>query len=171
MDEIRRSPQEKGCLHLIVRRPAVKQREVLDEGWLDLTNGLVGDNWFTRGSRKTVDGAADPLMQLNIMNSRVIALVAQHAQRWTLGGDQLYIDLDLSAENLPFGTLLTVGSAIIEVTPAPHTGCKKFAERFGLEAMKFVNSGLGKQLNFRGINARVVQAGKIRVHDMVTKQG
>ena len=169
MPEIRRSPRDKGILDLIVRRPEIDQRETLQEGTLDLAKGLLGDNWHTRGSKNTVDGTTDPDMQLNIMNSRVIALVAQDPKRWSLAGDQLYIDLDLSRENLPPGTRLSIGSAILEVTPPPHTGYKKFVARFGLEAMKFVNSGLGKQLNLRGINAKVVQSGTIRVHDIAEK--
>jgi MOSC domain-containing protein YiiM len=108
-------------------------------------------------------------MQINIMNSRVIALVAQDKDRWPLAGDQLYIDMDLSAENLPTGTHLALGSALIEVTPPPHTGCKKFVSRFGLDAMKFVNSTVGRQLHLRGINAKVVRPGVIRVGDVATK--
>jgi hypothetical protein len=122
-----------------------------------------------RGNTKTADGKADPEMQINIMNSRVIALVAQDPQRWPLAGDQLYIDMDLSPENLSPGTQLSIGSAIIEVTAPPHTGCKKFVARFGLEAMLFVNSGIGKQLNLRGINAKVIQAGTVHINDIVEK--
>lgn len=169
LDEIRQSPQDEGVLEMIVRRPRTGEREVLEEGELDLIEGLVNDNWRTRGSSQTADGSSHPDMQLNIMNSRVIALVAQHKEHWQLAGDQLFIDLDLSAENLPPGTRLAVGSSVIEVTPQPHNGCKKFVERFGLEAMKFVNSPVGKQLHLRGINAKVVQAGLVRVGDIVKK--
>ncbi|MGB5487157.1 MAG: hypothetical protein WBN06_07195, partial [Lysobacterales bacterium] len=141
----------------------------LNQGSLDPAHGLVGDNWLKRGSRATDDGSAHPEMQLNIMNSRVIALVAQHPERWALAGDQLFIDMDLSPENLPPGTKLSIGSAVIEVTSPPHTGCKKFVARFGLDAMIFVNSGTGKQLNLRGINAKVIQAGTVRTNDVVEK--
>lgn len=169
LDEILKSPKDKGTLNLIVRRPETDQREVLKEGSLEPVHGLVGDNWLTRGSRATDDGSAHPEMQLNIMNSRVIALVAQHPERWALAGDQLFIDMDLSPENLPPGTRLSIGSAVIEVTSPPHTGCKKFVARFGLDAMLFVNSGIGKQLNLRGINAKVTQAGTIQTNDVVKK--
>jgi MOSC domain len=169
LDEIRLSPKDQGSLEMIVRRPDVDAREVLEEGELDPAVGLVGDSWIIRGSSRTTDGSAHPDMQLNVMNSRVIALVARDRCRWHLAGDQLFIDLDLSAENLPAGTRLALGSAIIEVTDQPHTGCKKFVARFGLEAMKFVNSPVGKQLHLRGINARVVQPGKVRVGDLVKK--
>lgn len=169
LDEIRRSPKDEGRLELIVRRPASNEREVLPEGVLHLSEGLVGDSWSTRGSSRTEDGSSHPEMQLNIMNSRVIALVAQDRERWPLAGDQLFIDIDLSADNLPAGTRLALGSAVIEVTAQPHNGCKKFVARFGLEAMKFVNSPVGKQLHLRGINARVVQAGVIRVGQVVRK--
>jgi len=163
LDEIRQSPKDEGVLELIVRRPQTDEREILEEGELHLTEGLVGDSWKKRGSSRTSDGSPHPDMQLNIMNARAIALVAQHKDRWPLAGDQLFIDMDLSTENLPAGTRLALGSAIIEVTAQPHTGCKKFVARFGLDAMRFVNSPVGKQLNLRGINAKVVQPGAIRV--------
>ena len=169
LDEIYQSPADEGLLQLIVRRPRVDAREVLEEGELHTSEGLVGDSWKLRSSSRTPDGSAHPDMQLNIMNARVIALVAQDEDRWQLAGDQLFIDLDLSAENLPTGTLLAVGSAVIQVSPQPHTGCQKFVARFGLDAVKFVNSDVGKELHLRGINAKVIQSGTIRVGDLVRK--
>ncbi len=169
LNEIRRSPNEAGTLELIVRRPRMGKREVLNQGELCLIEGLRGDNWKLRPSTRTSDGSAHPDMQLNIMNARAIALIAQAKDRWQLAGDQLFIDMDLGAENLPPGTRLAMGSAIVEVTDQPHTGCKKFVARFGRDAMLFVNSDVGKELHLRGINARVVQPGVIRVGDTVTK--
>ncbi|MDH3547208.1 MAG: MOSC domain-containing protein [Gammaproteobacteria bacterium] len=169
LEYILESPKDNGELTLIVRRPERDQRESVAEGYLDTERGLVGDNWLSRGNRHTPDGAADPEMQLNIMNSRVAGLVAQDPDRMQLAGDQLYLDLDLSGENLPHGTRLALGDAVIEVTEPPHTGCKKFAERFGKEAVVFVNSGFGRKQNFRGINARVIQSGDIKVGDVARK--
>jgi hypothetical protein len=169
LDEIRGAPKDEGVLQLIVRRPRIEEREVLEEGELDPVKGLVGDSWINRGSSRTADGSAHPDMQLNIINARVAALVAQDKDRWQLAGDQLYLDMDLSAENLPPGTQLAIGSAVIEVTAPPHTGCKKFVSRFGLDAMKFVNSSVGRELHLRGINARVVQPGVIRVGQVARK--
>jgi hypothetical protein len=163
------SPKDEGVLALIVRRPAVDEREVLEEGELDLVEGLKGDSWKQRGSSRTPDGSAHPDMQLNVMNSRILDLVAQDRERWRLAGDQLIVDMDLSDENLPAGTRLALGSAVIEVTEQPHTGCKKFVSRFGEEAMRFVNSPLGRRLRLRGLNARVVRPGVIRVGDAVRK--
>lgn len=171
LDEIRQSPRDQGVLLMIVRRPAVGSREILEQGELDTEKGLVGDNWSTRGSRMTDDGRAHPKMQLNIMNARAAALMAQTEERWSLAGDQLFIDFDLSAENVPPGTRIALGSAVIEVTDQPHTGCGKFVSRFGVEATKFVNSPVGRELQLRGINARVVQPGTIRVGDLVRKLG
>lgn len=169
LEEIRRAPKDKGVLELIVSRPGVDERETLDHASLDLHEGLVGDSWKTRGSGRTKDGSAHPDMQINIMSSRAISLVAQSKERWSLAGDQLYFDLDLSAENLPHGTRLALGTAVLEVTAPPHTGCKKFVSRFGLDAMKFVNSELGRELRLRGLNAKVIQSGTIRVGDVVRK--
>ena len=131
LEDIYLSPKDNGVIKMIVRRPDVDKREVLSEAMLDLVEGLVGDNWKARGSTGTVDGSAHPEMQINIMNSRMIALLVQEQERWQLAGDQLYIDMDLSAENLPAGTCLALGSAVLEVTAKPHSGCKKFAARFG----------------------------------------
>ena len=169
LDHIRQSPRDEGVLRMIVCRPAVNEREVLADAQLDIQDGLAGDNWKIRGSARTLDGGPNPEMQINIMNSRATALVAQHQDRWPLAGDQLYIEMDLSEANLPAGSRLVLGSAIIEVTAPPHTGCQKFVSRFGLEAMKFVNSAVGRELHLRGINARVVQSGSIRVGDIVRK--
>jgi hypothetical protein len=169
LDHLRQTPKDDGVIELIVRRPEVDQREVLDEAELDLTLGLIGDNWKVRGSKKTPDGSAHPEMQINIMNSRVTALVAQERERWPLAGDQFYIDMDLSRENLPAGSRIAVGSAVLEVSPLPHTGCKKFVSRFGVEAMEFVNSELGKALCLRGINAKIIQGGTVKVGQTAKK--
>ena len=169
VDHILATPKDDGELKLIVRRPEIDERETPSEARLDVDQGLVGDNWLARGSRHMPDGAADPDMQLNIMNSRVVDLVAGSEDRWALAGDQLFVDMDLSPENLPPGTQVELGDAIVEITEPPHTGCKKFAARFGVDAMVFVNSGRGKDLKFRGICAKVVKSGDIRVGDVARK--
>ncbi len=169
LEEVRQAPRDGGSLRLIVRRPRPNQREVVADAQLDPVEGLVGDSWKTRGSHATADGSAHPDMQLNIMNARAAALVAQDPQRWALAGDQLYLDLDLSGANLPAGTRLAIGAAVIEVTDQPHTGCRKFIARFGRDAMKFVNSPVGRELNLRGINAKVIRGGAIRVGDVAKK--
>jgi hypothetical protein len=170
LDEIRRSPADRGRVELIVRRPAVGEREVLPEGELDTVVGLVGDTWPQRRSTRTPDGSPHPDMQLNVMNARTVALLAGSTERRALAGDQLYLDLDLSEANLPAGTRLELGSAVIEVTAQPHTGCAKFSQRFGREALRFVNSETGKALRLRGLNARVVVPGVVREGDEVRKQ-
>ena len=169
LPHIRQAPADNGTLELIVRRPAVDEREVLESGMLSLEEGLVGDTWNQRGSSKTPDGG--PLLdaQLNIMNARATAAVDGPIDRWALAGDQLYLDLDLSPETLPPGTRLALGEAVIEVTAEPHTGCAKFSSRFGVDALRFVNSPDGRTLNLRGINARVVKPGQIHTGDTVTR--
>lgn len=165
------SPNDAGILELIVRRPAVNKREVIETGQLDVENGLVGDNWLTRASSRTDDGLGHPEMQLNVMNYRFAELVAGGRERVPLAGDQLFVDLDLSKENLPAGTRLNIGSAVIEITAVPHLGCKKFVERFGLDAMKFANSEFGRKHNLRGVNAKVIRSGRIRTGDRLTVEG
>ena len=163
------SPADGGTLELIVRRPVPGERDVPDEAELSVEDGLVGDSWFERGSRHTEDGSPEPDRQLTIANTRALALFTDDPARWPLAGDQLYVDLDLSDENLPAGTRLHVGDAVVEVTAAPHTGCAKFADRFGMDVARFVNSPDGLRLRLRGINARVVVPGRIRRGDEVRK--
>lgn len=163
------SPKERGALELIVRRPRADERETLDEAVLDLYAGLDGDNWAHRRSSRTPDGTPHPETQLTLMSARVIALLARTKERWPLAGDQLYVDLDLSASNMPPGTRLQIGSAIVEITAQPHTGCSKFAARFGHAALRFVNGPARKELRMRGVYAKVMQPGTIRVGDVVTK--
>jgi hypothetical protein len=169
LDDIRQAPKDHGTLKMIVCRPDVDERVVLHEGRLDLIEGLVGDSWKTRGTRHTPDGLANLYAQVTVMNARATALLAQTADRWALAGDQLYVDFDLSEDNVPPGTQLAIGSAILVVSAQPHSGCKKFSDRFGVEAMRFVNSPEGKRLHLRGINAKVVQPGSIHTGDVVTK--
>ena len=169
LDWIRNSPRTEGQVKLLVRRPSKETREVLPQARLDLVEGLMGDNWKSRGSKSTPDGSANSEMQLNVMNSRVIALLAPDETRWPLAGDQLYLDLDLSMAAAPVGTKLGIGSAVIEITAPPHLGCSKFQARFGPDAMKFVNSPVGRELRLRGLNARIVQPGVVCVGDVVTK--
>ncbi|MDP7551001.1 MAG: hypothetical protein QF896_07425 [Acidimicrobiales bacterium] len=169
LDDVRNSPTDNGSLDLIVRRPDVDEREVLEVGELSVDEGLVGDNWIRKPSSRTDDGGPHPGMQLNLINSRVLTLVCPDPDRRALAGDQLVVDMDLTESNLPAWTRLAIGSAIIEVTDQPHKPCAKFSRRFGVESYRFVNSEAGKALNLRGINARVVQPGTITKGDTVRK--
>jgi hypothetical protein len=166
---IRSSPSAQGTVELIVRRPAENERDVVEEALLDLDEGLVGDMWRNRGSSRTPDGSANPDAQLTLMNARAADAVSGGRERWPLAGDQLFVDLDLSLENLPAGSRLAVGEAVVEVTAEPHTGCAKFSARFGTEALKFVNKSPGRELRLRGVNTRVVSPGAVRVGDSISK--
>jgi len=162
------SPKDNGTLEMIVRRPAVNERESVETGFLSIENGLVGDNWLNRGSSRTDNGLGHPEMQLNLMNWRFVNLIAGSRERVQLAGDQLFVDLDLSPDNIPAGTRLVIGEAVIEITSIPHLGCKKFVERFGIDAMKYANSEFGRSHNLRGVNAKVVVAGEIKAGESVS---
>lgn len=159
------SPRDGGRLVLIVRRPGVDEREAVKQAELTLEEGLAGDNWVSRDGA----GCANFERQLTLRNSRVTAVLAQDPARWALAGDQLFVDLDLSEDNLPPGTLLAIGQAVLEVTALPHNGCAKFTARFGSDGTRFVNSPQGRREHRRGVNARVVQPGAIQVGDLIRK--
>lgn len=169
LDWVRESPPEHGRVELAVRRPTVESRQVLAEAELTPDDGLVGDNWRDRRSSSAPDAPPDPERQLTLMNARIVGLVAREPDRRALAGDQLYVDFDLSIENAPAGTRLRVGTAVVELTEPPHLGCAKFVSRFGEEAMRFVNSSVGRSLRLRGANARVLVAGTVRPGDAVVK--
>lgn len=167
LEGIRQAPDDGGEVHMIVRRPDVDERELLTQGVLDLEVGLIGDTWRQRGSSSTEDGLADPRAQVTVTSWRAVSLVARSQDRCALAGDQLYVDLNLSEANLPAGTQLAIGTAVLEVSDKPHKGCVKFKDRFGVDALRFVNVGEGGELRLRGINTRVVEPGTVRVGDRV----
>jgi MOSC domain-containing protein YiiM len=169
LDHIREAPADGGTVELIARRPGEDEREVLTEARLDTHDGLEGDTWNVRGSSRTPDGSPNPDSQLTLMNARAAAAIAGEREHWALAGDQLYVDLDLSLANLPAGSRVQIGSAVIEFSESPHTGCAKFSARFGVDALKFVNSPVGRELRLRGANCRVVVAGLVRAGDAIRK--
>lgn len=170
LDPVRDAPTERGRLELIVRRPAENERELLSAGVLDLRDGLIGDMWSIRPSPSTDHGGPNTEAQITVMNARMAELIGgPDHERWAQAGDQLYVDLDLSESNLPPGSRLEIGTAVLEVTATPHLGCGKFTRRFGVDAMKFVNSDIGRTLRLRGVNTRVLTPGSITVGDAVRK--
>jgi hypothetical protein len=164
------SPTKSGTIEMIVRRPAVDEREHLQSCELSTDVGVVGDNWQARGSASTSDGSANPEAQITLMNSRIAQLIAQDQSRWDLAGDQFFVDFDLSMHNLPTGTQINIGTAILEISETPHTGCDKFARRYGAHARKFVMTDEGKQARLRGVNARVIQGGTVQQGDVIEKR-
>lgn len=170
LDHIRESPSAAGSVEMVVSRPESDERDVLDAGEFVVGEGLAGDNYVARGSARTPDGAAHPEAQVTIMNSRAIDWITSGTKdMWKMAGDQLLVDFDISEQNLPAGTQLQIGGAVFEVSAKPHTGCKKFAARFGKPAALWVNSPAGKQLKLRGINAMVISPGIVRPGDSVSK--
>lgn len=166
LPDVEAAPSDEGRLELIVRRPAEDERELLEAAELDLELGLVGDRWANRNRATTPVYLSS---QLTVMSTRVLAAIEPDRGRWPLAGDQLLVDLDLATSNLPAGSRLAIGSAIIEIGETPHTGCAKFGARFGSEALRWVNGANGRERRLRGANAWVVQAGTIHVGDEIRK--
>ena len=170
-DWIRESPKDNGVVRAIVVRPITNEREELQKCELSPEMGVHGDNWSTECWLKLEDGSPHPDVQVAMMNARVIELLTQDRSRWQLSGDQLFIDFDLSRENVVTGQRLQLGTAALEITDREHSGCGKFSNRFGIDALKFVNSPQGRQLRLRGIYAKIVKRGNIAVGDRVKKLG
>jgi hypothetical protein len=158
------SPRDVGTVELIVRRPVVDEREVITSAHITAGHGLNGDRWGARERRTNHT-------EITLMNARCVDLLAGgDVDRWPLAGDQLYVDFDLSIEHLPPGTLLRIGSVLLEVSDRPHTGCTKFSARFGDDALAFVNSEEGLALRLRGMNTRVIEGGTVTTGDSVVKE-
>lgn len=171
LSEIRQAPADQGELKAIVVRPESNKRVSLNQCPVSFELGVHGDRWAQGCWMSLPDGSPHPDVQVAMMNARAIALIAQEEERWPLAGDNLFVDLDLTEDNLPCGQQLAIGSAVLEVTSVAHNGCKKFVERFGADAVRFVNSDTGKRLHLRGIYAKVIQAGTVSVGDIISKVG
>ncbi len=169
LPDILASPGNGGVVRGIVVRPAKKMRRELETAEVSLARGMYGDHWEHGCWKSTEDGRPHPDVQICIMNARCIDLIAQERSNWAPAGDNLFIDMDLSPENLPPGTRVGLGSAILEITDTPHNGCAQFIARYGRDACVFVNTGEGKRLRLRGIYGRVVRDGRVSVGDRVTK--
>jgi len=167
LEHLRAAPKDLGAVRLLVVRPGVGQRRLLKSAEIDTSVGVVGDTWATRPARGRPDGTPHPDKQVTVMNHRMVALLADEPEQQAMAGDQVYVDLDLSYENLPAGSWLHLGSAVLEITAPPHLGCPKFVKAFGSEAMQFVNSPAGRGLRLRGLNSRVVTAGTVSVGDTI----
>ena len=163
LDHIVRSPRDDGTVELIVRRPSVDEREVVTLAQVEPGRGLDGDSWSSR-PHPSSDA------EITLMNARCVALLAGDVDRWPLAGDQLYVDMDLSLDNLPAGARLRAGTVLLEVSEKPHTGCSKFSARFGEDALEFVNSYEGKAMRLRGMNCRIIEGGVVRTGDRITKE-
>jgi MOSC domain-containing protein YiiM len=170
LDSVRSAPGDGGLVEHIVLRPAVDERVIASHAQLDVVEGVVGDTWRVRGSSRTPDGLGHPDSQVTLMSTRVLAAIEPDVARWPLAGDQLLVDADLSIANLPPGTRFAVGTAVLEVSEMPHTGCAKFSARFGSDALRWINSPTGRELRMRGMNATIVESGTVRVGDAIRRR-
>jgi len=171
LDYVRQAPATGAPVTFIIRRPATDVREQLAEAELTPDAGVVGDRWAATCKHRLPSGDLNPDTQITIMGTRMLELLTGDRSRWPLAGDNLLVDLDLSEEALTVGQRLQAGTAVLEITAPPHTGCSKFSERFGADALRFVNSPDGRRLRLRGVHARVVNAGRVRVGDRLEKLG
>jgi len=169
LPEILAAPKDDGRVDGIVVRPASEQREEVESIGISLAGGFEGDHWVRGCWMSTEDGRPHPDVQICIMSSRCIALIAEDRDNWAPAGDNLFVDMDLTPSNLPPGTQLSVGTAVIEITDTPHKGCAKFIERYGRDACVFVNMGDGDKYKLRGIYARVVKDGQLSLGDTIKK--
>ena len=172
LDHLRAAPADTGTLEMVVRRPDFGARELLDEGVLDMADGLVGDTWLTRATSRAIADGRHLDAMITVMSARMVRLLADSPDVQALAGDQLYVDLDISHDNLPAGSRIAIGDdAVLEVSAKPHAGCKKFLARFGQDAVAFVNGEVGSRMRLRGLNARLVHGGVVRPGDVVRRIG
>ena len=169
MGRVLDAPKDQGPVWLVVRRPGRGEREILSEGQLDTEQGLIGDDWVKRPGmhRET----PSPHAQVTVMNARAAELVSGDPEpaTWAQSGDQLYIDLDISEANMPAGTRIEIGQAVLEVQAEPHTGCVQFRSWWGPDALRHFSTTEGLSLRMRGANTRVVRSGRVRPGDTARK--
>lgn len=170
MDWVLESPNDNGSVALIVVRPQTDKREILSQALFSPQTGVAGDNWQTHCWKKLANGQPDPEVQVAIMNARMIDVLAGDQSRWPLAGDQLFVDFDLSVMNLSPGQRLQIGDALLEITAAPHRGCRKFKQRFGEDALHYVNSAHGDAHRLRGVYAKIIAAGQVSTGDAINKR-
>ncbi len=169
MDWLLDSPKDGGVVRGIVVRPATDEREELQEARLSPEGGVEGDRWASTAQRKLKDGRLNPDVQVTLTNARLIELLAKERSRWSLSGDQIYVDMDLSMENLQPGQRLAIGSTVLEISEVPHRGCSKYRSRFGQAGFDLVDSARGRELRFRGVYAQIVKEGTVGVGDQIHK--
>ena len=165
------APKDQGLLRGIVVRPAKGERREPETCLLSLAGGAEGDHWAKGCWKTTPEGKPDPDVQICIMPARAIELIAGERANWAPAGDNLFIDMDLTPDNLPPGSRIGLGAAELEITAVPHNGCDSFIARYGRDACVFVNTGEGKRNRLRGIYARVVRDGVVSAGDSVRKLG
>ena len=169
LDEILGAPKDHGRLEAIVVRPRANERVSVESAELSAGQGLEGDHWANGCWMSLPDGSPHPDVQICIMSARAIRQIAGDKADWPPAGDQLFIDMDMSRSNLTVGQRMQLGDTILEITEVPHNGCNKFSERFGIEATRFVNSRIGKENRLRGIYAKVIEPGTVKVGDSFDK--
>lgn len=169
LEHVLASPADGAPVAAIVRRPAAGKREELTLCVLTTAGGLIGDHWAQGAWKSLADGSPDPEVQVSLMNSRFIDLIATARSNWAPSGNNFFVDMDLSASNLPIGQRLTLGTAEIEISPVPNTGCKFFIERYGRDACVFVNRGVGREHRLRGVYAKVIKDGCVQLGDELRK--
>jgi hypothetical protein len=163
------SPAEGAAVEALFSRPAPGKRLDLPALEVSVSGGIAGDHW-SLGCWKTLpDGSPDPDVQVSLMNRRMLHLIAGARDNWARAGNNIIVDMDLSIDNLPIGQRLRVGTAELEIGPVANTGCDFFIERYGRDACVFVNTGIAKQKRLRGVYARVVKDGQIRIGDIIRK--
>lgn len=162
LTHIEQAPLDGGVVAGLCVRPGTGRRRELEQAHLSPEEGVAGDRWHEQPALEK---------QVTLMSVRAIEAIAGGRERWSLAGDQVFVDLDLGEENLPVGTRFRLGDAELEITPHPHLGCAKFAERFGAEALRFVCDKQLRAQRLRGVYARVVRAGHVRVGERLWKSG
>ncbi len=158
-----RAPRDRGEIAALFARPGSNERTPIEKANLTAAGGMPGDRWS-----RPREGKPDPRpdKMLATMQAGVARMIA-NGQPLGLFGDNLYLDLDLSAANLPAGTRLRAGGAVLEVTPEPHNGCLKFKARVGADALRLVSRKEDRHRNLRGIYLKVIEDGLVAAGDPV----
>lgn len=169
LPHILKAPKDEGVIHKLCYRPGFRKRTFVDELSLSVADGVKGDRWKEFGWLKLPDGSADPRIQVCVLQKRVLDCVWREGDSVDYPGDTMIVDMDMSEANLPTGTRLQVGSAIIEVSDVFNDACTKWSARYGKESREWINVPDNVPLRLRGILCRVVQDGSVKLSDLMRK--
>ncbi|MFT5632095.1 MAG: hypothetical protein ACI9HB_003282 [Gammaproteobacteria bacterium] len=163
------APKSGAIVEQLCLRPGFSERSFPELLELTVAGGIIGERWTKAPWLTLSDGTPDPRIQVSILSKRVMDLCWRDRENTHHPGDTMIVDMDLGVENLPNGTRLGIGSAVVEVSDKFNTACIKWQGRYGAESLRWLNLRKNRDYRLRGILCRIVQDGVVRLGDELAR--